>query len=66
MDAGAASLGEANGDGLLCGCGAMNSLSNVLYFFTNEFTGLRGGRFALLFVALGASNGFLFGHKKLL
>jgi hypothetical protein len=35
----------------------MNALSNVLHFFTNEFTGLRGGRFTFLFVALGASNG---------
>jgi hypothetical protein len=44
----------------------MNSLANVVHFFANKFTSLRGGRFALLFVAFGASNGFLFGLKKLL
>ena len=66
VDAGAASLGEANRDGLLCGPSAMNTLVNVLHFLANKFTGLRGGRFAFFFVALGASNGFLFGHKKLL
>jgi hypothetical protein len=44
----------------------MDSLANVFHFFTDKLTGLRGGRFAFLFVALGASNGFLFGQKKTL
>jgi hypothetical protein len=42
----------------------MNTLANVLPFLANKFTGLRGGRLAFFIVALGASNGFLFGHKK--
>jgi len=66
IDTGAASLGETDGDGLLCGPDAMNPLANVVHFFTNKFTGLRGGGFAFLFIALGASNGFLFGHENLL
>jgi hypothetical protein len=42
----------------------MNTLANVVHFFANKFTGLRGGGFALLLVAFSASNGFSFGHKS--
>ena len=44
----------------------MDTVADVVHFFANKFAGLSGGRFALLLVAFGASNGFLFGHKKLL
>ena len=42
----------------------MNALADVIHFFANEFTGLRGRGFALSLVAFGASNSFLFGHQS--
>lgn len=40
----------------------MFALADVVYLFADEFAGLRGGRFSLFFVALGAFQRFFFRH----
>ena len=42
----------------------MNALANVVHFFANKFTGLRGRGFAFLFVVLCASNNSCSGIKS--
>ena len=42
----------------------MLSGANVAYFFPDEFTGLRGGRFSLPFVAAGALEGLFLWHDE--
>jgi len=63
IHAGAASFGKSDGDRLLRGPGAMHAFPHMVHFFANKFTSLRGWRSAFLFVAFGASHGFLFRHK---
>jgi len=57
-----AGLGKADGDGLLRRARAVLAFTDVVYFFADEFAGLRRGRFSLLLVAFGAFARFFFRH----
>jgi hypothetical protein len=62
LHAGAAGFGEADGDGLLDGAGAVLAFADMFDFFADEFAGLCGGRFALGGVFVSSLDYFLFWH----
>ena len=62
LDAGASSLRQADGDGLLGRTRAMFSFTDVMYFLAHELTGLRRGCFSLSVVLSSAFQCCLFRH----
>jgi len=59
-----ACLGQADGDGLFGGAGAVFTLANVVHLFADEFTGLGAGGFALPTISAGPFESFCFRHKS--
>jgi hypothetical protein len=55
---------QTNRDGLLWRSCTVFSLTDVLHFFPNEFTGLRGWRKPFAFVFMGPFNYIFFWHNK--
>jgi hypothetical protein len=53
---------QANRDSLLWRPGPVLSFTNVMHLFSNEFAGLRAGRFSFSFILAGAFYGFLLRH----
>lgn len=62
---GAACLGKPDGDGLLCGAGAVLAFTDVVHFLAHEFTGLRRRRLAFLLSLMGAFQSLRFRHDVL-
>ena len=66
LDSCAARFRQADGDGLLCGSGAVLALLHVFDFFVDEFTGLCGWGLSLARVLFRSLQNFFFGHSNLL
>jgi hypothetical protein len=64
LHTGATRFRQTNRDGLLWRSRAVFSLTDVLHFFPNEFTGLRRWRKPFAFVLAGPSNYIFFWHNK--
>src|SRR5262249_58048777 len=62
LHAGAARLGEPDGNRLLRRAGSVLTLSDVLDLFADELAGLSAGGFALTPVTTGAVEGLFLGH----
>jgi len=60
--ASAAGFGEADGDGLFDGAGAVFAFADVLDFFADELAGLRGWGFAFGGVFVSSLDYFIFWH----
>src|SRR5258708_766002 len=63
LDAGAASLGEPDGDRLFRRAGAMLAFADVFHRLANEFARLGCRRLAFPFVLAGTFDGLLLGHR---
>jgi len=62
IDAGAARLGQADGDRLFRGPRTVLALAHVVDLLAHELAGLRGGGLALAFVATGPLERLLLWH----
>jgi hypothetical protein len=63
---GTARLGKSDGDGLLGRARTVFALPDMMNFFADELSGLRGGRPAFGLVPFRAFNGFAFRHNYVL